>query len=53
VILDCVLCHDPHTGVVQLRSGTETTDSMRQLPFPTARNFNHVLSCEECPYRHG
>lgn len=36
VVLDCVDCHDPHTGVVQLRD----TDQ------PTTR-----MTCEECHYQ--
>jgi len=51
VILDCVLCHDPHTGVVQLReSGVETTRTQcANCHFQQLRDFNHApIKCEEC-----
>lgn len=51
VILDCVLCHDPHTGVVQLReAGLETTRTeCANCHFQQLRDFNHApINCEEC-----
>jgi hypothetical protein len=55
-LLDCVLCHDPHAGVVQLRqSGIKTTRTTCQdCHWEQALNQNNNahkafnFSCEEC-----
>jgi hypothetical protein len=55
-ILQCVLCHDPHTGVVQLQqAGTQTTKVKCEQCHPEQarlqKNPMHVsmkLACIEC-----
>lgn len=51
--LDCVDCHDPHTGVVQLQqSGDQTTQTACQnCHFSQAQNFKlepHPRQCTAC-----
>jgi hypothetical protein len=56
IVLDCVTCHDPHTGVVQLRvAGEQTTRTQCQnCHFEQAKyqdNPTHVamnMACIEC-----
>ena len=56
IALDCVLCHDPHTGVIQLRqTGEQTTRTQcENCHFEQAKNFNHlpIATCIDChmPY---
>lgn len=44
-VIDCVLCHDPHSGVVQLReSGEQTTRTLcENCHFKQAENQNNEL----------
>lgn len=51
--LDCVECHDPHTGVVQLRQGDEpaTQTACENCHFSEAQNFKlepHPRECIVC-----
>jgi hypothetical protein len=51
VLLDCVLCHDPHQGVVQLRKANEKTTrtSCENCHFKQAQyQKTHTLPCETC-----
>jgi predicted CXXCH cytochrome family protein len=51
MILDCVQCHDPHKGVVQLRqAGEQTTPTLcKDCHFKEAKNIKHAqISCVEC-----
>jgi hypothetical protein len=56
ITLDCVVCHDPHSGVVQLREAGEQTVRTRceNCHFEQAKFQNNVshkalgLSCLEC-----
>jgi Cytochrome c554 and c-prime len=51
MVLDCVLCHDPHLGVVQLRQAVAQTTRTQcaNCHFQQKRDFNHVaVACEEC-----
>lgn len=41
ITLDCVVCHDPHTGVVQLRKAQESDENVK-----TTRT-----SCENCHFK--
>jgi len=55
-ILDCVLCHDPHNGVAQLREADEvaTRTQCGDCHFEQAKLVNHmpIASCVDChmPY---
>jgi hypothetical protein len=53
VALDCVVCHDPHTGVVQLRQTDQQTTrtSCENCHFSEAQNFKlepHPRECVSC-----
>jgi hypothetical protein len=52
IALDCVLCHDPHTGVIQLRqTGEQTTRTQcENCHFEQAKNINHmsIAKCIDC-----
>lgn len=52
LVLDCVTCHDPHSGVVQLRkAGEQTTRTQcENCHFKEAQNRKSMasLSCIEC-----
>lgn len=52
IALDCVLCHDPHTGVIQLRqAGEQTTRTQcENCHFEQAKIRNHmpIASCIDC-----
>jgi hypothetical protein len=53
VALDCVVCHDPHTGVVQLRQTDQQTTrtSCENCHFSEAQNFKlepHSRECVSC-----
>jgi hypothetical protein len=52
LVLDCVLCHDPHTGVIQLRESDEQTTRTQcaNCHFEQANNFNHmpIATCIDC-----
>lgn len=54
-VIDCVVCHDPHTGVVQLRQANEPTTrtacenchaAQAQVQSPVHEDFN--FACTEC-----
>jgi hypothetical protein len=53
ITLDCVVCHDPHTGVVQLRKAIEPTTQTQcencHYKEAAYQNTRHVsLPCSEC-----
>jgi hypothetical protein len=51
VVIDCVTCHDPHAGVVQLRQADQasTRTSCSDCHFDQGMNINHpVIPCVEC-----
>lgn len=53
VALDCVVCHDPHTGVVQLRQNDEQTTrtSCDNCHYTEGQNFKlepHPTQCISC-----
>lgn len=51
ITLGCVLCHDPHKGVIQLRQAGEQTSRIRcaNCHFQQKNFFNHTpIQCEEC-----
>jgi hypothetical protein len=54
VTIDCVICHDPHTGVIQLREADARQTTRTQCEdchFKEAQNFNidfHTDECIEC-----
>lgn len=52
ITLDCVVCHDPHTGVVQLRrAGEQTTRTQCQnCHFKEAKVLDHppIAQCGDC-----
>lgn len=54
ITIDCVVCHDPHTGVIQLRE-TDAPQTTRtecgDCHFKEEQNFNlrfHSIECIEC-----
>jgi predicted CXXCH cytochrome family protein len=54
IAIDCVVCHDPHSGVIQLRrSGAQTTRTLcenchfEKTQFEKNR-FHRVLECIDC-----
>jgi hypothetical protein len=51
IVIDCVICHDPHIGVVQLRKANQATTrtSCENCHFEQNNNINHAaLPCVEC-----
>jgi hypothetical protein len=52
IALDCVLCHDPHTGVIQLRQAGEqsTRTQCENCHFEQAKIRNHmpIATCIDC-----
>jgi hypothetical protein len=50
IVIECVICHDPHTGVVQLRKAeTQTTRTQCDNCHFKQKEINHAsLPCVEC-----
>ncbi|MEW5869786.1 MAG: multiheme c-type cytochrome [Chloroflexota bacterium] len=51
VIMDCVLCHDPHSGVTQLQEAGEQTTRTRceNCHYQQAKHIQHIaIPCTEC-----
>lgn len=52
IVMDCVVCHDPHTGVVQLRQAEEPTTRTKcqTCHFQEAKIVDHptVAQCVDC-----
>ena len=52
ITLDCVVCHDPHTGVVQLRQAGEPTTrtECQNCHFKEAKVVDHptIAQCVDC-----
>jgi hypothetical protein len=55
IVLDCVLCHDPHTGVIQLRQvGEQTTRTQcenchfKQAKFQDSQVHPAIAECIDC-----
>lgn len=55
VALDCVLCHDPHAGVIQLRkAGVQTTRvscencHFKEAKYQASEVMKEMVSCIEC-----
>ena len=55
IALDCVICHDPHTGVVQLRqAGEQTTRTQcqnchfKQAQFQNSQIHQNLTTCIDC-----
>jgi hypothetical protein len=51
IIIDCVICHDPHAGVVQLRQAGEQTTRTQcaNCHYQQKNDINHVpVACIEC-----
>ncbi len=54
IAIDCVVCHDPHTGVIQLRrAGVQTTRTLcENCHFEKTQfeknSFHRILKCVDC-----